>query len=343
MDQLVKTFVIHPDDLIRMFWFAIASFVIAIIWTPVLTNLLYKYKIGKRNRSATDAPIYAKLHAKKEGTPTMGGLLIWITVAVLTILFNLVRQATWLPVFCLVATGIVGAIDDYMNVRGFGEKGGGMSLKQKFPLYAIIAAIGSWWFYSKLGWNSIHIPAMGDYIIGFWYVPLFIVTLVWLAFASNETDGLDGLAGGIFAMAYGAFAIIAVTEGKVELAVFCATVMGALMAFLWFNIPPARFFMGDTGSMALGMTLGVIAFLTNSVLALILITLVFHVEGLSFVVQYLSKKFRGGKKIFLSSPLHHHLEAIGWPEYKITMRFWIIGAVSAVAGLAVAIIGRGVH
>ena len=343
MDQLVKTFVLKPDDLTRMFWFAVAAFVIAIIWTPVLTSILYKYRIGKRNRSAADAPIYAQLHAKKEGTPTMGGVLIWVTVAVLTVLFNLVRQATWLPVFCLVATGIVGAIDDYMNVRGVGEKGGGLSLKQKFPLYAIIAAMGAWWFYSKLGWNSIHIPAMGDYIIGGWYVPLFISVLVWLAFASNETDGLDGLAGGIFGLAYGAYAIIAVTEGKVELAVFCATVMGALLAFLWFNIPPARFFMGDTGSMALGMTLGVIAFLTNSVLALILITLVFHVEGLSFVVQYLSKKFRGGKKIFLSSPLHHHLEAIGWPEYKITMRFWIIGAVSAVAGLAIAIIGRGVH
>ncbi|OQA04882.1 MAG: Phospho-N-acetylmuramoyl-pentapeptide-transferase [bacterium ADurb.Bin400] len=149
------------------------------------------------------------------------------------------------------------------------------------------------------------------------------------------------MAGGIFALSYGAYAFIALTLGKAELAVFCATVMGALMAFLWFNIPPARFFMGDTGSMALGMTLGVIAFLTNSVIVLPIITLVFVVEGLSFIIQYTSKKLRG-KKVFLSSPLHHHLEAVGWPEYKITMRFWIISGVASVAGLIIALVGRGI-
>jgi phospho-N-acetylmuramoyl-pentapeptide-transferase len=283
----------------------------------------------------------SKLHEKKAGTPTMGGLLIWVTTAVLTLFFNLSRIATWLPLFCLIMTGFVGAIDDLMNVRGTGEKGGGLSLKQKFPLYAIIASIGAWWFYYKLGWNSIHIPAVGDFTIGVWYIPLFVAVLVWMAFASNETDGLDGLAGGIFAMSYGAFAVIALTQGQSGLAVFCASIMGSLLAFLWFTIPPARFFMGDTGSMALGMTLGVVAFLTNSVIVLPLVTFVFTVEGLSFIAQFLSKKLRNGKKIFLSSPIHHHLEAIGWPEYKITMRFWVVGAASAVAGLALALIGSG--
>jgi len=162
-----------------------------------------------------------------------------------------------------------------------------------------------------------------------------------MAFASNETDGLDGLAGGIFALSYGAYGVIALTQGQSGLAVFCASIMGSLLAFLWFNIPPARFFMGDTGSMALGMTLGVVAFLTNSIIVLPLITLVFTIEGFSFIIQFLSKKFRNGKKVFLSSPIHHHLEAIGWPEYKITMRFWVIGAASAVAGLALALIGSG--
>lgn len=332
---------IRPEDLIKMFWFALASFLIAISWTPLLTNFLYKNKLGKRIRDSKDAPIMAKLHEKKAGTPTMGGLLIWVTAAILTILFNLSRQATWLPLFCLVATGIVGAVDDVLNVRGIGEKGGGLTLRQKFPLYAIIAALGSWWFYSKLDWNSIHLPAMGDFTIGIWYIPIFVVVLVWMAFSSNEADGLDGLAGGLFALAYGAYAVIALTNGQAGLAVFCGTIMGALMAFLWFNIPPARFFMGDTGSMALGMTLGVIAFLTNSVVALLVITIPFSIEGLSFIIQFLSKKLRNGKKVFLSSPIHHHFEAIGWPEHKITMRFWILGSVSAVAGLAIALFGRG--
>lgn len=339
--NLIKTYSVLPDDLIRMFWFALVAFVITIIWTPLLTRFLYKNKIGKTIRVSPDAPIYAAMHQKKSGTPTMGGLLIWVTVAIMTALFNLTRSATWLPLFCLVATGIVGAVDDLLNVRGIGEKGGGLSLKQKLPAYAVIAAVGAWWFYSKLGWNVIHIPAKGDFIIGAWYVPLFVAVLIWMAFASNETDGLDGLAGGIFALSYTAYAVIALTQGRTGLAVFCATIVGSLLSFLWFNIPPARFFMGDTGSMALGMTLGVVAFLTNTVIALFVITLVFSIEGLSFIIQMLSKKLRNGKKIFISSPLHHHLEAIGWPEYKITMRMWVISAVCTFAGLALALIGKG--
>lgn len=339
--NVIKAFYINPDDLMRMAWFALISFLVAIVLTPLLTRFLYKNNIRKKIRTSPDAPIYAALHQKKDGTPTMGGLLVWVTVAILTALFNLSRSATWLPLFCLVATGIVGAIDDIFNVRGVGEKGGGLTIRQKFPIYAAIAAVGAWWFYSKLGWNIIHIPAVGDFTIGAWYIPLFIIVLVWIAFASNETDGLDGLAGGIFALCYGAYAVIALTQGRTGLAVFCATIVGALFSFLWFNIPPARFFMGDTGSMSLGMTLGVVAFVTNSVIPFFVITSIFNLEGLSFIIQFLSKKIRG-KKIFLSSPLHHHLEAIGWPEYKITMRFWIISAVFTVAGMALALIGRGV-
>lgn len=337
----MEVLLISSSDIARMLWLAVLSFLIAIAWTPIFTNFAYKYKLGKRIREATNAPIYAKMHAKKAGTPTMGGILIWVTAAVLTLIFNLVRSATWLPLFCLVLTGIVGAVDDIFNIKGWGSQGGGLRFREKFLLYGAIAAVGAWWFYVKLGWNSIHIPGLGDYVIGAWYIPLFIIVLIWMAFSSNETDGLDGLAGGIFALSYGAYAIICLTQGKTELAAFCGTIMGALLAFLWFNIPPARFFMGDTGSMALGLTLGVIAFLTNSVVVLPIITLVFVIEGLSFIVQFISKKLRNGKKIFISSPIHHHFEAIGWPEYKITMRFWVIGAISAAAGLIIALIGRG--
>lgn len=338
----MEVLLISSSDLARMLWLSVLSFLIAIAWTPIFTNFAYKYKLGKRIRDSKNAPIYAKMHAHKAGTPTMGGILIWITAAALTLIFNLVRSATWLPLFCLVLTGFVGAIDDVFNIKGWGVNGGGLRFREKFLLYGAIAAAGAWWFYSKLGWNSIHLPGIGDFVIGAWYIPLFILVLVWTAFAANQTDGLDGLAGGVFALSYGAYALICLTQGKAELAAFCGTVMGALLAFLWFNIPPARFFMGDTGSMALGLTLGVIAFLTNSVIVLPIITFVFVIEGLSFIIQFTSKKLRGGKKVFLSSPIHHHFEAIGWPEYKITMRFWIIGAISAVAGLIIAIIGRGI-
>lgn len=328
-------------DVSRMLWFAIASFAISFIVTPIFTNFLFKHKLGKRIRDSKSAPIMSQLHAHKAGTPTMGGILIWITVAVLTLLFNLKRGATWLPLFSLVATGIVGAVDDLWNIRGKGPNGGGMRFRDKFFIYAVIAALGAWWFYSKLEWNSIHVSGLGDFIIGWWYIPVFIITLVWMAFASNETDGLDGLAGGIFALSFAAYAIICLAEGKTELAAFCGAIMGALLSFLWFNIPPARFFMGDTGSMALGMTLGVIAALTNTIIPLFIITLVFSIEGLSFLIQFTSKKLRKGKKVFISSPLHHHLEAIGWPESKVTMRFWVLGAVSSAAGLMIALLGRG--
>ncbi len=339
MDK-VEMIVLYKNDFIRLFWLTGLSFLIAMIWTPLLTNFLYKYKLGKRIRVDKNTPIYSKLHAHKSGTPTMGGTLVWVTTAVLTIIFNLERSATWLPLFALIGAGIIGGIDDLLNIYGIGARGGGMRFREKFLLYAAIAAVGAWWFYEKLGWNSIHVPGFGDYVLGGWYIPLFIIALVWAAFASNEADGLDGLAGGIFASSYGAYAIICLTQGKISLALFCGTIMGALLAFLWFNIQPARFFMGDTGSMALGITLGVIAFLTNSIVVFPIITLIFTIEGLSFLIQRFWKiVFK--RKLFLSSPIHHHLEAIGWPEQKIVMRFWVIGAVSAVAGLAIALFGRG--
>ena len=337
----MEIFTISQNNIMMLMWFTLTSFLISIFITPFFTDFLYKHKLGKKIRDAKSAPIMSALHAHKAGTPTMGGILIWLTVAILTLFFNLERAATWLPLFCLVATGIVGAVDDIWNIRGLGPNGGGMRFREKFLIYTAIAAVGAWWFYQKLEWNYIHIPGIGDYLIGFWYIPIFILALVWMAFSSNETDGLDGLAGGIFALAYGAYAIICLSQGRSELAIFCATVMGALLSFLWFNIPPARFFMGDTGSMALGMTLGVIAALTNTLIVLPIITFVFLIEGMSFIIQFLSKKLRGGKKIFLSSPIHHHLEAIGWPESKIVMRFWVIGAVSAAAGLIIALLASG--
>jgi len=331
-------------SLAKTFWLATLSFLVAILWTPLFTDFLYKNRLGKKIRQTgfdeKSAPIFYSLHKHKENTPTMGGLLIWITVAVITLVMNLNQARTWLPLFVLVATGLVGAADDLMNIYGIGPNRGGLRFRWKLILYAIIALIGAWWFYSKLGWNVISIPGLGQMEIGAWYIPLFVIVLVFTTFSANETDGLDGLAGGVMASAFAAFGIIAIVQGKPELAAFCGTVLGALMAFLWFNIYPARFFMGDTGAMALGMTLGILAFLTDTVFILPIIGLVLYIEGLSAVVQILSKKLRHGKKIFLSAPIHHHFEAKGWPEPRITMRFWIISAVSAMTGLFVFLVSR---
>ncbi len=331
-------------SLAKTFWLATLSFLVAILWTPLFTDFLYKNRLGKKIRQTgfdeKAAPIFYSLHKHKENTPTMGGLLIWITVAVVTIVMNLNQARTWLPLFVLVATGLVGAADDLMNIYGIGPNRGGLRFRWKLVLYAVIALIGAWWFYSKLGWNVISIPGLGQMEIGAWYIPLFVLVLVFTTFSANETDGLDGLAGGVMASAFAAFGIIAIVQGKPELAAFCGTVLGALMAFLWFNIYPARFFMGDTGAMALGMTLGILAFLTDTVILLPIIGFVLYLEGFSAVIQIASKKLRGGKKIFLSAPIHHHFEAKGWPEPRITMRFWIISAVSAMTGLFVFLVSR---
>ncbi len=331
-------------SLAKTLWLAALSFIVALLWTPLFTDFLYKNRLGKKIRQTgfdqKRTPIFYSLHKHKENTPTMGGILIWVTTAVVTMLMNLSRSQTWLPLFALVSTGLVGAADDLMNIYGIGPNRGGMRFRWKLVLFAAIALVGAWWFYVKLGWNIISVPGLGSFEIGLWYVPLFVLVLVWMAFCANEADGLDGLAGGVIASSIGAFAIIALVQGKTELAAFCGALIGALLAFLWFNVYPARFFMGDTGSTALGMILGVLAFLTDTVVLLPLISLILFVEGGSALVQILSKKFRGGRKIFLSAPIHHHLEAKGWPEPKIVMRFWIISAISAIGGLFVFLISR---
>lgn len=330
--------------LAKTFWLASLAFLVAILWTPLFTDFLYKNRLGKKIRQTgfdeKKAPIFYALHKHKENTPTMGGLLIWITTAVVTLLMNLSRAQTYLPLFALVATGAVGAIDDLFNIHGIGPNRGGLRFRWKLLLYLVIALAGAWWFYSKLGWNVLSIPGFGQVEIGAWYIPLFGLVVAFTTFSANETDGLDGLLAGTLASSFAAFGLIALLQGKTELAAFCGTILGSLLAFLWFNIYPARFFMGDTGAMALGMTLGILAFLTDTVIILPLIALVLYVEGLSAVFQIASKKLRHGKKIFLSAPIHHHFEALGWPEPKITMRFWIVSAVSSMLGIFVYLISR---
>ncbi|HWQ60136.1 MAG TPA: phospho-N-acetylmuramoyl-pentapeptide-transferase [Candidatus Fimivivens sp.] len=341
------------------------AFLFAFAITPLWTNILYKYRIGIRIKDTSvqgdKLSVVSSLHASKAGTPTMGGVIVWVTVLVLAFLSEylfpyvatwidmssiakldfLSRAETWLPLFVLGAAGVLGLADDWMSVRRIGaNKGGGMRFASRFWWLIVIAGVGAWWFYSKLGWDSIHVPAVGDFAIGWWYIPLFIFVILFAAISSNETDGLDGLNGGVLLMAFGSFALISFFQNRMDLASFCAAVSGALLAFLWFNVYPARFFMGDTGAMALGTTLGVVAMLTNSALVLLLIVFLYVLESGSVVIQLASKRFRG-KKVFLAAPLHHHFEAKGWPEPKIVMRAWIVTGIMAVIGVVIAFLGMG--
>lgn len=328
---------------LEVFSFVAFTFLIAFLATPLFTDFLYKNKIGKKIRAfdyeGKRTPIFSKLHKGKENTPTMGGLLIWGSAALVTLIGNFSRTGTLLPLFTLIGSGIVGGIDDLMNVIGMGFDRGGMRFRTKLFFYALVAAAGSIWFAFKLDWlnRGFFIPLLGEVVLGYWYIPIFIFILVLVAFSANQTDGLDGLAAGIFGLAFGAYTFICMLKGNYSLAIFCATLTGAILAFLWFNIYPARFFMGDTGAMSLGMTLGVIAFLTNTVYVLPFIGFVMLVEALSTVIQITSKKFFR-RKVFLVAPIHHHFEAMGWPETKVTMRFWIITAITTVLGLALVII-----
>ncbi|MSU76072.1 phospho-N-acetylmuramoyl-pentapeptide-transferase [Patescibacteria group bacterium] len=331
-------------QLTNIFLLSTAAFVLAMAATPLWSHVLYKYKFSKRLRTlavdGSKASVFLKLHASKANTPTMGGLLIWVTVALVTITGNLSRAETYLPLFTLVAVGIIGAVDDYLNIRGIGPKGGGIRAWHKLVAQFVIGAAGAWWFYDKLGFSILHVPGVGDFDIGILYVPLFILVIVATTNAVNITDGLDGLAGGLLAIAFTAFGALSYVNGLFALAAFCATITGALLAFLWFNVYPARFFMGDTGSMALGATLGVVAALNDAILVLPVIGFVFMAETLSVIIQLFWRRVFH-KKLFRSTPIHHHFEAIGWPETKVTMRFWIIGSVCAVVGLVIGVIGRG--
>ncbi len=345
---------IFSATIVHMLIMSTIAFVLAIAWTPLLTHFLYKYRLGKSIRSAVKAPMFAELHKKKAGVPTMGGVLMWGTTLVITLLVALgavffdgvlgqlnflSRAQTWLPLFALVAAGLVGLADDFFNVLKIGPHGGGINIRHRLALYTVIAAVGAWWFYFKLGFDTLHVPILnlGDIAMGWWYVPFFILVIVATSFSVNQTDGLDGLAGGSLASAFSAYAVIALLQGREDLAVFCAVIVGTLLAFLWFNIYPARFIMGDTGAMSLGVTLGIVAMLTNGAFLLPIIGIVFVVEAVTTIIQILSKKIFK-RKIFLIAPIHHHFEAKGWPEPKVVMRFWVVSWIGAGLGLIVALL-----
>ncbi len=353
-------------DIVKVMIPALVSFVIGIVITPLITHYLYqnkmwKKKAGKVALDGSATPLFNELHKDREvNTPKMGGLIIWLSAGATTLGFwvlghlfpngvwdkidFLSRNQTWIPLFTLVIGGFVGLIDDWLDIHGSGSHiSGGLSLKRRLFLVGLIALLGALWFYFKLDVNSIGIPFDGTFTIGPWFIPLFVVVIIGL-YSGGVIDGIDGLAGGSFCAMFAAYAGIAFYQNQINLAAFCAVVLGGLLAFLWFNIPPARFYMSETGTMGLTITLGVVAFMTDALgeghglLVLPIIALPLIITTASDIIQVASKRFRHGKKVFLIAPLHHHFEAKGWPPYKVTMRFWVLSVMCAIFGLIFALL-----
>ena len=340
--------------LTKIFALTSLAFIFALAVTPLFTRFLYKNKLGKQIRDDGTTPLFTEMHKHKAGTPTMGGILVWGTLVILIFVFWFFdrvshidifndfdfysRKETLLPLGALIGASMVGLVDDWLDINHRGHNGRGLRFRFKLVLYSIVAAIGAWWFYFKLGFNTVSVPFAGVWHLGWLFIPVFILVVIATSFSVNQTDGLDGLAGGSLMIAFFAFGLISFLQGKHDLAAFIGVICGALLAFLWFNVFPARFIMGDTGSMGLGVLLAVVAFLTNSVLLLPIVGFVFLLEAVSTIIQLFSKKFFK-KKVFLSAPLHHHFEALGWPEAKVTMRFWIVAAVTSIMGVVIYFVG----
>lgn len=339
------------------------SFALGIALAPFLANILYRAKAWKKTAGKGNGiggggtPLFDELHKEREvSTPRMGGILIWASVLATALLFwvgaqtldtfwpsldFLNRSQTWLPLFALAAGAFAGFIDDLLEItRG----GGGLSLMRRLSIVGLIGLAGGWWFYTKLGIAAIGIPFAAPLFLGWLLVPFFaFVTLA--IYAGGTIDGLDGLAGGVFAIIFLVYAGIAFGEGQTSLAAFAASVSGATLAFLWFNVPPARFYMSETGSMALTLALAMTAFASDTlgdgigVFVLPLVALPLTATVLTTLLQVFWKKVFH-RKLFRIAPVHHHFEALGWPAAKVTMRYWIITIIAGVLGLSLALLAR---
>ena len=347
---------------IKILFLAFLASIISFIVANYLIKYLYKIEFWKKKpRSTTidgkEASVFLSFHKEKEvNTPRGGGILIWLSMLILLGLILLIgkltdiwwidrlnflsREETWIPIFALIVASIIGLIDDIFVVYGRGKYiGGGIKFKTRLILVTLMGIIGGSWLYYKLGWSSIYVPILFNFPYGFYlelgvsFILLYVIVSL-ASWASGVVDGLDGLAGGVYGAIFGALGFIAFSQGLVDLASFCLIICGTLFSFLWWNIPPARFYMGETGILGLSMAMTAVAFITNSVVVLPIIAGILVIETGSVIIQLLSKKFRG-KKIWLSTPIHHHLEAKGWKPYQITMRFWIVSVLLAVLGVSI--------
>jgi len=351
-------------DVLKVLIPSILSFCIGISITPFFTHYFYKYKMWKKNpRTAIDNPEatseqFNKLHnADKEvSTPRVGGVIIWVSVSLTVAIMFLLsyffptglteklnflsRNQTLIPLATLILASLIGLIDDLLQIIGKGSyaKDGLTYRKVKIVSVILIGLAISFWFYAKLEATAIHIPFVGMFELGIFFIPFFI-TIMLAVFSTSVIDGMDGLAGGIMATLFTAYAVIAYFNNQIDLAAFCAVIGGATLAFLWFNIPPARFYMGETGILGLTVTLAVVAFLTNSVLFLPIIAVPLVATTLSVIIQIVGYKYFNKHRVFKIAPLHHHFEALGWSREKIVMRYWVIGVVCAIFGTILTMVG----
>lgn len=316
------------------------SFLFAVIWGPPLLRVLKHFNIGETIR--IEGP---KRHFIKFGTPTMGGIMIVVPVIMVTILmdaasligFNVSGRSILLPLGVMLIFSVLGMIDDWEGIRG-SRRGIGMRARVKFPLQILLALIVTIGLVYFLDVPQLYIPGAKKAVnLGYWYIPIAIFLIVGTSNAMNFTDGLDGLAGLISATAFITYGAIALLQGQIFLARFCFILAGATFGFLWFNVHPAELFMGDTGSLPLGATLAVVALMTGHWILLPLIAIIPFGETLSIILQVIYFKLTGGRRVFKMTPLHHHFELSGWSETQVVQRFWLIGLLFAMIGIALAI------
>ena len=347
-------------NLVKIFVPTTTAFFLGLFLTPIATHYFYKHKLWKKySRNQNSGGEFQKIHNEKEelSTPRIGGVIIWVSVLLVTLIFYVIsiwfpseenikmnflsRNQTVIPFFTLLFGAVIGLWDDLIQIFGTGKLARDDISWRKWKAFlvgAVSLLVGSW-FYYKLGITSINIPFDGDLYLGILIIPFFV--LVSLAiFSGGVIDGIDGLAGGVFASIFASYSAIAFANNQIDLAVFSGVITGAILAFLWFNIPPARFYMGETGIMSLTLTLATLAFLTNTVLILPVVAMLLVLTSASVIIQLLSKKFRDGKRVFLLAPLHHHFEALGWPSAKVTMRYWVLSVIFSIIGIILAIISN---
>lgn len=317
------------------------SFMLTVIWGPPLLRILRYFKVGKAIR--VEGP---ERHFTKLGTPTMGGVMIILPVLLITVLLNassllgvtIIGRSIILPMGTLIGYGILGAVDDWIGLRGE-RRAKGISARMKFLIQCLLALVIAWALKYLLRAPDMFIPgSKGVFDLGIWYIPIAAFLIVAFSNAVNLTDGLDGMAGLISATVFVAFGGIALIQGQIYLARFCFTIVGAIFGFLWFNVHPALLFMGDTGSLSLGATLAVVALMTGQWILLPIIAIIPTSIELSVVLQVAYFKWTGGRRLFKMAPLHHHFELSGWSETQIVQRFWLISLLFAMIGVALAVV-----
>ncbi len=343
---------------------AIISFIIGVVIAPAIGAFLTQHKLWKKRNvhktiDGKEATITASLHNdEKAPVPRLGGVVVWISVFATALLFWVVskvfpmpfteklvfisRNQTWLPLFAMAIGALVGALDDLLVVEAFGSKlnsyiGGGLSFPVRLLAVSMIGLFAGWWFFAKLGIDSVYLPFYGDFHLGGLAFILFFIVVTLATFSTGVIDGVDGLSGGVMSAVFTAYGMIAFAHGQVDIAALCFVIVGGIMAFLWFNIPPALFYLTETGMLALSLTLSVIAFLTNAVMYLPIIAFPLMMTTISVILQLIWKKvFK--RKLFLVAPLHHHFQAKGWPAYKVAMRYWIVSYMCAMLGVVIVLV-----